>query len=475
MARRSEPGRETGLAEKIPELVLRLGRRVEDAGGELYIVGGWVRDELMDRESREADLATSLPPPEMKRLMEGLGSIYDIGERFGTVALRAGDELLEVTTFRAEEYRPGSRHPEVSLVEDLERDLARRDFTVNAMALSVAPRPGLLYDLYGGREDIERGLIRTPGDPGPRMAEDPLRMMRAVRLAAELGFDIEPGLLAVIEERAGELDTISMERRRDELERILVSPGPAFGIRTLVDTGLMEYVCGEISAMRGVDQPLTYHRADVLGHTLLTVEHLPPDALLRRAALFHDVGKPPAKVTEPKVMFPQHDKISEEITRECMSRLRYGVEETRKTSFLVRVHMRPIHYEREWSDAAVRRLIRDCTLLKNDEVLVPLERVLELARADIKAGNEDRSPVFLALVADLEKRIAELRAQQDVARVTSPLDGRELMETFGRGPGPWIGAVKDHLVHLVLEGELPPGDTDAAARRAAEFLERKGP
>ncbi len=468
MAQQSE------LVGRIPEIVTRLGERVAAAGGELYLVGGWVRDMLMGRESREADLATSLPPAEMKRLMEGLGTIYGIGERFGTVGLRAGGELLEVTTFRAEEYQPGSRHPEVTHVDELERDLARRDFTINTMALSVAPRPGLLYDLFGGREDIGRRVIRTAGDPGPRMAEDPLRMMRAVRFAAELGFDIDPGLLEVLRRQAGDLDAISRERRRDELERILVSEHPALGIETLVDTGLMQHVCHEIAAMRDVDQPRAYHRADVLGHTLLTLGYLPPDPLLRRAGLFHDIGKPPAKVTEPKVMFPEHDKLSEELTRKCMGRLRYGNEEIQKTAFLVRRHMRPIHYERDWSDAAVRRLIRDCTLLKNGEVLVPLECVLELARADIRAGNEEKAPVFLALVDELEGRIRDLRAEQDVARVTSPLDGRELMGMFGRPPGPWIGAVKDHLVQLILEGELSPDDRQAAARHAADFLRWKG-
>jgi poly(A) polymerase len=459
-----------GLVAQMPHIVIELGERVAAAGGQLYIVGGWVRDRLMDRESWEVDLATSLTPLEMKSAAQGLGSVFDIGERFGTVGLRADETLLEITTFRADEYAAGSRHPRITPVRDIEEDLARRDFTINAMALSVAPDPGRFIDPFGGMSDIERRCIKTPGDPAPRMAEDPLRMMRAVRFAAQLDFDIESGLLSVLSSGARQLDDISRERRREELERILVSPHPDSGIRTLVDTGLMDLVSPEVSAMKGVEQPPAYHRADVLEHTLLTMTYLAPDALLRRAALFHDAGKPSTRVTEPKTMFPEHDKLSEQLTMRSMRHLRYGNEEIRKTAFLVRMHMRPIHYESHWSDAAVRRLIRDCTLMRNDEPLVPVAAVLELARADIKAGNEDKIGGFLALVDELEERIDRIRAELEVEKIRSPLDGRELMELFGRGEGPWISEVKEHLVHLILEGELTEGDKRTATERAREFL-----
>lgn len=457
------------MENEIPEVVARLGERVAAAGGELYIVGGWVRDRIMGRESWEIDLATSLAPREMKSAMEGLGSVFDIGERFGTVGLRAEETLLETTTFRADEYAPGSRHPEITPVGDILQDLARRDFTINAMAVSVTPDPGRLLDPYDGRGDIKLRVIRTPGEPGPRMAEDPLRMMRAVRFSAQLGFEIEASLLEALQRGAWQLENISWERRREELERILVSPDPGAGIRGLVETGLMDHVCREISEMKGVEQPAAYHRADVLEHTLLTIAYLPADALLRRAALFHDTGKPPTRVTEPKTMFPEHDKISEQLTRQAMKRLRYGNEDIQKTAFLVRKHMRPIHYESDWGDAAVRRFIRDCTLMKNYEVMVPLSAVLELARADIKAGNEAKVPVFLSLVEELEERIELIRAEQEVEKIRSPLDGRELMELFGRKEGPWIGEVKEHLVQLVLDGKLAEGDRQAAADLAREF------
>jgi poly(A) polymerase len=462
-----DPGSEI----KIPEPVAALGERVGAAGGELYIVGGWVRDAIRGVPCRDIDLATSLPTAAAKRALAALGSVYDLGEKFGTVGATLWDYTLEVTTFREEEYTPGSRHPSVRPAAGILEDLARRDFTINAVAVPVVPRPGRLIDPFDGQSDIWGGVIRTPGDPVPRMAEDPLRMMRAVRFAAQLGYSIVPELLETLRSGAHLLDSISWERRRDELEKILVSPYPDAGVRLLVDLGLMEYVAPELAAMKGVEQPPAYHRADVLGHTLLTLARIGPDPLLRRAALFHDVGKPPAKITEPKPMFPEHDKVGEELTRKVMRRLRYSNEDIQKTAFLVRRHMRPIQFKSDWSDAAVRRLVRDCVLLKGDVVVVPLDAVVELARADILAGSLATVDRNLELLEELGVRITSAQAVRKVEAARSPLDGRELMRAFGRDQGPWIRAVKDHLAHLVIEGELDPEDKEGALLRAREWLE----
>jgi poly(A) polymerase len=328
--------------------------------------------------------------------------------------------------------------------------------------------------MFEGIKDLRSGVIRTPLPPAQTMAEDPLRMMRAVRFASQLGYDIDSGLLEVLHEKAGLLDTISRERRRDELERILASPNPDGGIRTLVATGLMDYVSPEVAALAGVEQPPAYHRADVLEHTLLTMTYLGPDPLLRRAALFHDLGKPSAKVTEPKTMFPEHEKLGEALTRQAMRMLRYSNEDIQKTSFLVRRHMRPIHYRGDWSDAAVRRMIRDCTLVKEDETIVPLSAVMELARADILAGSLDTVDANLALLAELSEKVEAVQRVHAVERITSPLDGRELMGLFGRGPGPWLKEVKAYLADLVVAGELDREDKEEAARRARGFLEDNG-
>jgi len=423
----------------------------------------------------EVDLATDLVPGAVKPLLEGLGSIYDIGEKFGTVGLVSDGLVVESTTFRSDSYTPGSRHPAVTPAAGIEDDLARRDFTVNAVALCVTPDRGRLVDPFGGVEDIVRKIIRTPGEPGRTMAEDPLRMMRAVRFSAQLGFHVDDALLAVLREKAALLEGISRERRRDELEKTLVADDSPAGLRTLVDTTLMDFVCPEVSAMRGVEQPPSYHRADVLEHTLLTVGYCRPDPLLRRAALFHDVGKPKAKVTEPKVMFPEHDRIGYELTRTTMKRLKYSGEDRLETSFLVRRHMRPMQYNDNWTEAAVRRLVRDCTLMKDDRVLVPLSAVFELARADIHAGNLDHVPKMLKVVGDLEERIASIEGRETIERPRSPLDGRELMEIAGRPQGPWLREVKTYLEHRVVDGDLAPDDKAGAERLARDFLEAAPP
>lgn len=458
----------------IPEPVLAAGERIARAGGEIYIVGGWVRDSIRGVACNDIDLATSLGAPQVKEAVAGLGTVYDIGEKFGTIGVVLDEYKLEITTYRRDEYTAGSRHPAVSPVSGILEDLARRDFTINSLAVSVEPEPGRLIDPLDGLTDISRGVIRTCGKPAPRMSEDPLRMMRAVRFASQLGYSIVPALHAALRENSPLLDSISRERRRDELERILTSEYAGAGVRMLIETGLMAFVSPEVSAMRGVEQPPAYHRADVLEHTILTIGYLEPDPLLRRAALFHDVGKPPAKVTEPKTMFPEHDKLGESLTREAMRRLRYSNDDVQKTTFLVRRHMRPIQFRSDWSNSAVRRLVRDCVLSKEGEVLVPLESVVELSRADIRAGSLETVGPNLALVDELGERIKDLQAVGKVETAHSPLDGADLMEIFGRPPGPWLKQVKEHLLHLVLEEELEQGDRDGAAGRAREFLESDG-
>jgi len=456
---------------EIPAAVSAFSSRIAAAGGELYVVGGWVRDRLRGADCKDVDFATDLPPARVKEAIEGVGPVCDIGLRFGTVCVPSGDYTFEVTTFRTDVYTPGSRHPEVTHIADITEDLERRDFTINAMALQVAPPTGELIDPFGGAADLQEGIIRTPGPPASRMAEDPLRMMRAVRFCAQLGFEVDGDLLDVIRAQAHLLDDISQERRRDELEKIIVSPAPDRGVRLLADTGLLDRVSPELAAMKDVDQPRSYHRADVLEHTLLTMTYVPDDALLRRSALFHDVGKPPTKVTEPKVMFPEHDKVGVELTRAAMRRLCYSTEDIRKTAFLVRHHMRPIRYESGWSDAAVRRLVRACTMIKDGEVIVPLSSVFALARADIKAGNLEKAPLFLASVDELQKRIDDLGAHHEIAAARSPLDGKDLMELFGRPAGPWLRPLKEHLTHLVVEGRLAPDDKESAANLASEFMD----
>ncbi|MBN1288350.1 MAG: HD domain-containing protein [Actinobacteria bacterium] len=458
----------------IPGELLILGRMVLEKGGELFIVGGWVRDLLrtgdVSLHRNDIDLATSLSPAQIKTLAGGLGKPFNLGEKFGTVGIRTEDHSLEITTFRSDEYEPGSRHPAVTPVNDITEDLLRRDFTINAVAVDVAGDPGRISDPYNGIEDIEREIIRTPGDPYVRMSEDPLRMMRAVRFASQLGYEIEHNLAAVLTSGASMLKQISRERRREELEKILVSPYPDSGIGKMVDTGLMDYVVPEVGDMHGVEQPEAYHRADVLGHTLLVLKYIEPDPLLRRGALFHDVGKPCVKITEPKVRFPEHARVGEKITRNAMKNLKYSNLDIQKTAFLVRYHMRPIYYEGKWSDAAVRRFVRDCTMIKGDEVLIAPEAVMKLARADIKAGNLEKSQWFLKAVDELEMRIRATGLGSGAGIPESPLNGKELIAEFNKEQGPWIKDIKNYLGDLVENGELEPGDKETGLRLARAFF-----
>jgi len=459
------------LLKDIPEPIKVLANRTAEEGGSLYIVGGWVRDRIMGEDCKDIDLATSLTPDKIKKVCEGLGTIYEYGEKFGTIGLKSGDYTFEITMLRSEEYKSGSRHPEVKPASSIMEDLKRRDFTINSLALCLHPDTGKLLDPFGGIKDIERGIIRAVGKPHERMVEDPLRMLRAIRFSAQLGLEIEEELVEILKDDANLLSGVSPERKRDELERILVSKEAGSGIRNLIETGICNFLIPEVSQMKGVEQPSAYHRASVLEHTILTMQEILPEPLLRRAALFHDIGKPQTKVTEPKLMFPEHEKVGEEITRRAMKRLKYSNEEIRKTAFLVRKHMRPIHYERKWSDAAVRRLIRDCTLIEGEVVLVSLEDFLALARADIRAGALEKVKYFLGLLSDLERRVTEIRKVQEVEKIRSPLDGRELMELTGRQPGKWIESVKKYLVELVISGVLEENDKEKAKIMALEFLD----
>lgn len=461
----------SALRASVPTAILRMGEEVSRRGGELYVVGGWVRDRLLGGAPDEMDLTTSLPTDILREVLtKASGTVRETGLRYGTLSTSFDGLPVEVTSYRSERYRPGSRHPEIALISDIEGDLGRRDFTINAIALPVAGDDEPVVDPFGGITDLRNGLIRTPGDPDARMKEDPLRMLRAVRFHGQLGFAIDDHLYGALTRNAGMLHIISAERKRDEFEKLLISDGAASGIRMLVRTGLMQEISPEISAMDGVEQPLSCHRADVLEHTLLTIMYLPPVPLLRRAALFHDVGKPATAVTEPKRRFPGHDRIGSEMTERIMRQLRYSNREIEKTAFMVRMHMRPIYYSDEWGDSAVRRAVHDCTLRDGDgNPLVGIEEILRLARADILAGNEDVAPIFIKAIERFEERANHLMQGSTVKPPDSPIGGEEIMRLLGVGPGPHVGAVKAYLKRLVMEGELGESDVEQARILAKKY------
>ncbi len=435
---------------------------------QLYIVGGTVRDVLLHREdSNDEDLATDATPDEIKRIVAPTRpqAVVLVGERFGTVRLHYPHNIVEITTFRSEQYNPDSRKPEVCFGTVLEDDLLRRDFTINAMACH--PLTGEIIDPFGGRQDLEAHLLRAVGnEPDKRFDEDPLRLLRGVRFAAQLDFTIEPATRRSIVRQAVKLQKISRERIRDEMNKLLVSANPAKGLDLLVELGLMEWIVPEVVALRGVSQQAlkVIHTKDVYAHVLRVVERSSPRLICRWSALLHDIAKPRTRtVEEGKVHFFGHEDVGAYMARDILKRLHFDRDFIESVSKIVRLHMRANAYTSDWTDGAVRRL-----MLESGDDLTDL---LDLSRADITSYRADKVTRAAARVTELTERCQRLQEEAERVPLKSPLDGNELMTIFGRGPGPWLRPIKDHLLSLVIDGALAADDKDEAIKIAREMLE----
>ena len=444
--------------------VLRaLAAHFAEAGYELYLVGGSVRDALLHRPTHDLDLATDAHPPEIKRLLAlaGPDSRYDVGEKFGTIGATFGEWVVEITTYRSEQYAFASRKPAVTFGTNLEDDLSRRDFTINAIAQE--PAAGGMLDPFHGLQDLQRGLIRAVGDPAERFQEDPLRMLRAVRFAAELDFRIDPATREALQQQAGALEHVSTERIAAEMTRMLTADQTVVGLEILCGTGLASYVIPELLPLRSTGQDGRHK--DVFGHTLKVVENVPATPVLRWAALLHDIGKPKTKtVQDGKVHFFRHEMVGARMARRILRRLRFDRESSERIQRLVAEHLRPNLYTPEWTDGAVRRFLRETEGVTDD--------LFALSRADITSYRRSRVEAGVARVNHLEARCRELQAQEDVAQLRSPLDGNDLMTMFNRGPGPWIKPIKDHLLNHVIDGDLAQDDKETASTLAREFAEQ---
>ncbi len=436
---------------------------------QLYIVGGTVRDVLLHREdSNDEDLATDATPDEIKRIVAPThpNAVVLVGERFGTVRLHYSHYIVEITTFRSERYNPDSRKPEVCFGTVLEDDLLRRDFTINAMACH--PLTGEIIDPFGGRQDLEAHILRAVGnEPDKRFDEDPLRLLRAVRFAAQLDFTIEPETRRSIVRQAAKLQKISRERIRDEMNKLLVSANPAKGLDLLVELLLMEWIVSEVLALRGVSQQPQrgVHTKDVYMHVLRVVERSSPRLVCRWSALLHDIAKPRTRsVEDGKVHFFGHEDVGAHMARDILKRLHFDRDFIESVSKIVRLHMRVNAYTAGWTDGAVRRLM----LESGDD----LNDLLDLSRADITSYRADKVTRAAARVAELAERCQRLKEEAERVPLKSPLDGNELMEMFGRGPGPWLRPIKDHLLSLVIDGVLSPDDKEEAAMIARVMLDK---
>lgn len=446
MAKPTRP--DAGALLEVPPVAQELGERFRLAGHELYLVGGVVRDLLLGRvrSDGELDLATDALPRETTKALRGWADRqYLVGVRYGTVGARKGDQLLEITTFREEVYAEEHRKPAVTFGKDLTTDLSRRDFTVNAMAVRL-PDGGLI-DPFGGVKDLAAKRLDTPLDPEIAFTDDPLRMLRAARFAAQLGLSPAPRVVDAIGRMRERLEIVSAERISEELSRLLLGDEPSRGLELVVETGLAEGFLPELPALRLEQDPVQRHK-DVLHHTFAVIERCEPDLVVRLAALMHDVGKPRTRQITPEgVTFHHHEVVGARMTRERLQTLRYPAAVVDDVAKLVEMHLR-FHGYSGWSDSAVRRYVRDAGPL--------LDRLNQLTRADCTTQNPMKAKKLEALQDDLEERIARLAEEENLEQMRPPLDGRQVMAHLGIPPGPEVGRALDHLMEVRLErGPIP--------------------
>ena len=447
------------LRERVPE-VAEIGRLFARHGHELALVGGPVRDVLLGQQPGDLDLTTDATPDQVLTMASGWADrTWEVGIAFGTVGLRKGNTVFEITTYRSEQYGRTSRKPDVQYGTSLEDDLGRRDFTVNAMAARL---PGYEFtDPFGGLEALGEKVLRTPGPPERSFGDDPLRILRAARFAAKLGFTVADDVRAAMTDQAERLEIVSAERIRSELTKLMLTPDPALGIDVLVRTGVADEVLPEVSRLR-MEADEHHRHKDVYQHSLTVLRQaiaLEPrygldgdggDLVVRLAALLHDIGKPKTRTLLPdgRVAFHLHEMIGAQMTKRRLTALRFPNDVIRDVSQLVELHLRFHGYgDGEWTDAAVRRYVRDAGPL--------LTRLHVLTRADCTTRNRAKAARLARAYDGLEQRIAELSEQEELARLRPELDGNDIMRILAVPQGPVVGKAYTYLLELrINQGEL---------------------
>ena len=452
------------LIERAP-LASSLAQAFSAKGFRLALVGGPVRDAIIGRLGNDLDFTTDAKPLETKKILQSWAeNVWETGIEFGTVAGKRGDTTVEVTTYRSESYDVNSRKPEVSYGQSIEGDLARRDFTVNSMALELTGDAPVFIDPFNGLADLGKRLLRTPGKAEDSFSDDPLRMLRAARFASQLGFEIAPDVLAAMKDMAQRIEIISAERVRDEFIKLLMSSNPRTGITILVDTGLADFVLPEIPKLRlEIDEH--HHHKDVYEHSITVLEQAiahedrlgGPNLIIRLASLLHDIGKPKTRalITGGGVSFHHHEVVGARLAKARLKALRFDGDTIEQVETLVALHLRFHGYgDGEWTDSAVRRYVRDA-----GDLLVHLH---VLTRADCTTRNLKKAARLAGIYDSLEARIAKLMEQEELSKIRPDLDGAQVMKLLDLKPSAQVGKALDFLMELRLENG-PLGQEQATA------------
>lgn len=444
--------------------VIGLAETFRAAGHELYLVGGSVRDAWLKRPHEDLDFATDATPEETKKVVKPVASaVWLQGETFGTVGAEIAGLRMEITTFRTERYQPASRHPEVKFASDIETDLSRRDFTINSMAIRLPERSAV--DPFDGVKDLAAKLIRTPLDPIVSFTDDPLRMLRAFRFASQLDLKIDESVLRAIEELRDEIKNVSAERIRDELSKLVTGKAPARALELAEGVGLTQHFLPELSNLKLEQDPVQKHK-DVFHHTLAVMEKTAPEVELRLAALLHDIGKPKTRRIDPKegVSFHHHEVVGADMAAQRLRALRFSNDVVQAVSEVIKLHHRFHTYRLGWSDSAVRRYVRDAGPL--------LPTLNAMVRADCTTRNQAKAKELARRMDELEERIGELAAKEELDKIRPELDGKQVMDQLGVPPGPLVGEAMAFLLELRLdEGML--GEDEVRAR-LAHWWEQRG-
>nr|WP_281196251.1 CCA tRNA nucleotidyltransferase [Microtetraspora malaysiensis] len=438
------------LFRRIAPVADEIGEMFAARGHELALVGGSVRDVFLSRIGNDLDMTTDARPEQVLEIVKDWAdAVWTIGIDFGTIGVRKGGWMLEITTYRDESYDRTSRKPEVSYGDTLEGDLARRDFAVNAMAVRL---PGHEFvDPHGGLSDLMAKVLRTPATPEQSFDDDPLRMLRAARFASQLGFAVDPKAVEAMTAMAGRIEIVSAERIRDELDKLVCGGQPREGLSLLVETGLAAHVLPELPKLRlEIDE---HHRhKDVYEHTLIVLEQAialedpGPDRVLRWAALLHDVGKPKTRRNESggRVSFHHHEVVGAQMAKKRLAELRFPKDVVSDVSQLVELHLRFHGYGTgEWTDSAVRRYVRDAGHL--------LDRLHKLTRADCTTRNKRKAAALSRTYDQLEVRIARLADEEELSKIRPELDGNEIQEILGVSPGPVVGRAYKHMLEVRMD------------------------